>query len=239
MDRERMEVGELAQLVGVSQVTVRKDLDDLATRGLLRREHGFAVAGSVDDMRARLAVHHAAKRRIAEAAAALVADGETVMIESGSVCALLAEQLCAQDRGIVIVTNSAFIAGYVRRLPRSNVILLGGNYQSESQVLVGPITAATAATFFVDKLFVGVDGFTAAGGFAGRDVMRAETVRLLRARARQVIVLSESAKFGRQGAVALLPSRDVARVVTDAELAADMEAALSAEGVAVTRVDVP
>lgn len=236
MDRERIEVGELADLVGVSQVTVRKDLDELAARGLLRREHGFAVAGTGDDLRARLAVHYAAKLRIAEEAAALVADGETIMIESGSVCALLAEQLCAQRRGVTIVTNSAFIAEYVRRLPGANVILLGGTYQPESQALVGPIATAAAAALFVDKLFIGVDGYTPDGGFTGKDIMRAETVRAMAGRARQVIVLSESGKFPRQGAVRLLPAAAVARVVTDVGLRPELVGTLESAGVVVQRV---
>lgn len=215
MEVGRIEVAQLAADFGVSQVTVRKDLNELEAQGLLRREHGFAVVGSSDDMRTRLAVNYPVKREIALAAASTVADGETVMIESGSSCALLAEELCTNRRGVTIITNSAFIAGFVRKAPSPDVILLGGAYQSESQVCVGPLLRAMTEKLFVDKLFVGVDGFLAETGFTARDVMRAEAVRLLATSAREVTVLTESAKFGTRGAVQLFATDEVARVVTN------------------------
>ncbi|SEW39499.1 transcriptional regulator, DeoR family [Austwickia chelonae] len=219
MERERVEVQELAELLGVSQVTVRKDLDDLSGRGLLSREHGYAVAGSGDDVQARLAYHHAAKRRIAQEAARWVSDGETVLIESGSTCVLLAEELCSAPRGVTIVTNSAFLAAYVRRSPHADVILLGGIFQPESQVLVGGLTAQCAANFHIDKMFVGVDGYAPGVGFTGRDVMRVETVQALSRQVRDVVVLTESAKFDRPGTLRLLPADAVRRVFTDAGIA--------------------
>ncbi|WP_116115554.1 DeoR/GlpR family DNA-binding transcription regulator [Austwickia chelonae] len=231
MERERVEVQELSELLGVSQVTVRKDLDELSGRGLLVREHGYAVAGSGDDMRTRLAYHHAAKRRIAQEVARWVDDGETVLIESGSTCVLLAEELCSSPRGVTIVTNSAFLAAYVRRSPYADVILLGGIFQPESQVLVGELTAQCAANFHIDKMFVGVDGYASGVGFTGRDAMRAETVRALSAQARRVVVLTESAKFDRPGALRLLPAGAVRKVFTDDGISPETVAHLNAEGV--------
>jgi DeoR/GlpR family transcriptional regulator of sugar metabolism len=85
--------------------------------------------------------------------------GEAVMIESGSCRAILAEELVLNRRDVRIITNSAFIAAYIRRLPRARIVLLGGDYQSESQVMVGPITRLCVQTFTVDKLFIGAGGF--------------------------------------------------------------------------------
>ena len=92
-ERKRIEVAALAREIGVSQVTVRKDLDALEEKGVIHREHGWAVLCSPDDLNGRIAYHYEAKRRIAARAAELVRDGETVMIESGSCCALLADAL--------------------------------------------------------------------------------------------------------------------------------------------------
>lgn len=239
MDRKRVGVPDLSEVLGVSQVTVRKDLEELAERGLLRREHGVAVAGAADDMRAHLAYHYDTKQQIARAAASQVGDGETVMIESGSVCALLAEALCAEPRGVTIVTNSAFIADYVRRSPHADVVLLGGSYQRESQVLVGPMVAETAGTFFVDKLFIGIDGYTPEAGFLGNDVMRAEAVRAMSRRAQHTVVLSESQKFPRLASVRLLPADMISAVVTDGGLEAAMAAALRVDGVSVETATQP
>jgi DeoR/GlpR family transcriptional regulator of sugar metabolism len=136
IDHERVDVNELADMFGVSQVTIRKDLDHLERNGLITREHGYAVAIAPDNLRSRLAFHHDIKRRIATAAAELVPNGATVMIESGSCCALLADELSRTRRGVTIITNSAFIADYVRG-GQAAVILIGGDYQPESQVTVG------------------------------------------------------------------------------------------------------
>ncbi|MFV0452958.1 MAG: DeoR/GlpR family DNA-binding transcription regulator [Propioniciclava sp.] len=239
MEQQRVEVQELAAVLAVSQVTVRKDLDELAERGLLRREHGFAVAGSASDMRAHLAYHFDAKQRIATAAAATVSDGETVLIESGSVCALLAEALCAEPRGITIVTNSAFIADYVRRSPHGEVVLLGGAYQRESQVLVGPIVGLSVASFLVNQLFIGIDGYAPEAGFLGADVMRAEAVRTMSAQAHRTIVLSESQKFPRRASVKLLPASAVSTVFTDPDLDEAMHTSLIEAGITVVPVPAP
>lgn len=131
-ERKRIEVAALAREIGVSQVTVRKDLDALEEKGVIHREHGWAVLCSPDDLNGRIAYHYEAKRRIAARAAELVRDGETVMIESGSCCALLADALTGAGRDVTIITNSAFIAGYVRRKPGAKVILLGGVYQNDA-----------------------------------------------------------------------------------------------------------
>ena len=89
-DSGRIPVAELSRIVGISEVTLRKDLSFLEERGLLRREHGYAAMVNSDDVSKRLSFNYDIKRRIASTAAREVRDGETVMIESGSCCALLA-----------------------------------------------------------------------------------------------------------------------------------------------------
>jgi DeoR/GlpR family transcriptional regulator of sugar metabolism len=224
--RQKLEVSVLAELLDVSKVTVRKDLAELEEMGFLRREHGFAVLGAVDDVGRRLAYHYEVKKRIAQAAAQAVEDGETVIIESGSCCALLAEELVNTKRDVTIITNSAFIANHIRHAPHIKVILLGGDYQSESQVVVGPITIKCVEDFFTDKLFIGTDGFTEKYGFTGRDHMRAETIQGIAKQARQVMVLTDSEKFSRQGVVGLVRTRDVSAVYTDERIPPETEAFL-------------
>jgi DeoR/GlpR family transcriptional regulator of sugar metabolism len=133
---ERIEVAKLAEMLGVSTVTLRKDMDHLKEKGIIRHEKGYVSPGSSDDINNRLSYHYETKRKIARAAAELVKDGEAVMIESGSCCAILAEELAYNRRDVRIITNSAFIAAYIRRLPYAKIVLLGGDYQNESQVMV-------------------------------------------------------------------------------------------------------
>jgi DeoR/GlpR family transcriptional regulator of sugar metabolism len=231
-----MEVAALAELLQVSQVTVRKDLDQLEEMGLLRREHGVALFGSIDDVGKRMAIHYEVKRRIAQAAAEHVEDGETVMIESGSCCAFLAEELASTKRDVTIVTNSAFIANHLRHAPSGRVILLGGEYQSAAQVLVGSLTRRCAEIFFSDKFFIGTDGFVDHYGFTGRDHRRSQTVRDMAEQARELIVLTESEKFSHRGVEGIVRVEDVASVYTDDRIPAEKEAFLIENGVIVHKV---
>lgn len=236
IENGRVDVAELAAMMAVSQVTIRKDLDKLEADGLLRREHGFAVAASEDNMLSRLAYHHDVKRRIARRAAADVPDGETVMIESGSTCALLARELLSVNRGITVITNSTFIADYTRRCEFARLILLGGDFQPEAQVCVGPLVVDAAATFFVHRMFVGIDGYTEASGFTAKNHQRAETVRGMAKQADDLIVLTESLKFPRQGAVRLAAASEVAAVYTDDRLPTPLQSQLTGAGVTVVKV---
>ncbi len=211
---KRSAVTELAAAVGVSEVTIRKDLSVLEDKGLLKREHGFATMVEIDDVSKRMAIGYEVKRRIARCAAASVADGETVMIESGSSCALLAEELATVRRDITIITNSVFIAGFVREKPGARIILMGGEFQKEAQVMVGPLVRKCAESFYVDKLFVGTDGFNERGAMSG-DLMRTEAVRAMADNAKEVNILTESAKFSRTGVVSLFSYGEISAVYTD------------------------
>ena len=232
----RIAVAELAGIARVSTVTIRKDLDDLEARGLIRRERGVAMLVSPDDPAGRLAYHYAEKVRIAAAAAATVNDGETVMIEAGSCCAILAEQISIQCTGITIVTNSAFIAQRLGAHPMVSTVLLGGEQQHDSRVLVGPMVELCARQFIVDRLFIGTDGFTPSLGFTARDYMRATAVRALASRAERVVVLTESEKLGSHGPVPLLDAHDVAALWTDSAAPDAQVDALTGAGVEVVTV---
>lgn len=229
LSEKRAEVSALARLLGVSQVTVRKDLDALERRGVILRGHGCALLRSADDMSGRLAYHYEEKLLIARAAARLVSAGETVMIESGSCCALLAEELAAKS--VSVITNSAFIASRVRALPGAKVVLLGGAYQNDSEVTVGPLVAQCAAGLLVDRLFIGADGYSPGAGFTNADHMRAQAVRDMARQAAGVVVLTESEKFSRRGVVPLRLENRVRAVITDAGIPPDARRALEEEGI--------
>ena len=236
-ENQRVEVTELSDLFQVSQVTIRKDLDQLENRGFIKREHGFATLNSSDDMNSRLAYHYDLKQKIAKLACTDIQDGETVMIESGSCCALLALEIAQTKKDVTIITNSAFIADYIRKISKNKMILLGGEYQNESQVLVGPITRKCVESFFVDKFFIGADGFSESTGFTGNDYMRSETVKDMAKQAKHVIVLTESAKFHQIGVVNLLPTKDVSCVVTDRNIPEYYETYLLEQNIQIKKID--
>ena len=235
-ERPKMEVTALSEALGVSQVTVRKDLDSMERRGIVRREHGYALLASPDDIGGRMAYHYEEKRKIALKASELVRDGESVMIESGSCCALLADALAASRRNLTIITNSAFIADFIRNKSMFEIVLLGGVYQQSSQVMVGPMVRQCAENFWVERFFIGVDGWSAQTGFTNQDQMRAQAVRDMSLQCEKVIVLTESEKFGKRGTVPMNLKDRVKIVVTDNSLETDSASILQSDGIEIIRV---
>ncbi len=212
---ESLDVNELAQKLSVSAVTIRKDLDTLEEKGLLRRQHGFAIRVSPDDIGYRMTFDYETKKRIAVRACEMIESGEAVMIESGSTCAMLAAEIVTKKRDVTIITNSAFIAAHVRTIPGARVILLGGSYDPDAQAMSGPLVRKCAEQFYVDKFFIGVDGFEPGHGFSNIDMLRAEAVRAMAEQAKKRIILTDSSKFNKRGVVRLISAQDVTTVITN------------------------
>ncbi|MBM6765391.1 DeoR/GlpR family DNA-binding transcription regulator [Faecalicoccus pleomorphus] len=219
----KMEVSRLSTLLNVSQVTIRKDLIALEQSGMLVREHGYATLNNSDDINKRLAFHFEQKMQIVKRAAQLVEDGETIFIESGSCCALLAVEIAQTKKDVTIVTNSAFIADYVRKIENVQIVLLGGNYQKESQVMVGPMTAQCAQAYFADKLFIGTDGFSIRTGFTGNDYMRSVAVQDMAKQVEKVIVVTDSSKFYQKGNVSLIATNRIHMLITNPDIPLEQE----------------
>ena len=212
---EKIDVNTLSDKLKVSKVTIRKDLDKLEMKGLLHREHGYAVLNSGDDLNVRLSFHYDTKRKIAQEAAKIVADNETIIIESGSTCALLAEEICRTKKNVKIITNSYFIADYVRKIDSCKIILLGGEFQNDSQVTVGPLLKEMIQFFHVEHAFVGTDGYDEELGFTGKDLLRSEVVQYMSEASDKMIVVTDSSKFDKRGTVKRFGLKQVSQVVTD------------------------
>lgn len=232
--QQKVSVGELSQQFGVSEVTIRQDLGKLDDMGLLKRVHGGAMLRQSDDIEQRLALNFPQKKAIAQHAASLIGDGETVLIEGGSAIALLAQEL--KDRAdITIITPSIFIAHELRESP-VKVIVLGGLYQHESQSLVGPLTRLCLEQLYFTRAFIGIDGYHPGTGFTSRDMMRAEISRVICQRGAENIVLTDSTKCGQIHPNSLCDTQQISRVITDSAIAADMVGQLQTQGVQVEQV---
>lgn len=235
-ENKKIEVNELAHLLDVSKVTIRKDLDKLETRGIVHRQHGYAVLNSQDDINYRLAINYDLKRKIARKAAELVKDGETVMIESGSTCTLLAEELAYHKSDVTIITNSNFITSYIRKAEGVKILLIGGEYQKDSQVNVGPLVKKVISEFHVDKLFVGIDGFDEQRGFTGSDVTRCDTANTMMSSANNTIVLTDSSKFLQGGVVSEFAFDTISMVYTDNRIEKEKKEFLEKQSIQVVTV---
>jgi DeoR/GlpR family transcriptional regulator of sugar metabolism len=235
-NENKLEVSLLAEKLGVSQVTVRKDLKELEGKGIISREHGFALLRSLDDINGRIANHYKTKKKIALKATELISDGDTIMIESGSCCALLADVLTTSKKDLTIITNSAFISDFIRGKSNFQIILLGGIYQQDSQVLVGPMIRQCAENFCVDLFFIGTDGYSLKTGFTNRDQMRAQAVRDMAPQSEKVIVLTESEKFIKHGIIPLNIKNQIQMVITDNRITNSVVAELETQQIQVITV---
>ncbi len=212
--RNEASVNELADLVGVSAVTVRQDLNYLQGEGFLQRVHGGAVLQSADDIRKRLVVNYDRKLAIARRAADFIDRDETILIESGSTNAILIKEL-GRRPNVNIITTNVFIAGQLKKSAQANIILLGGLYQHESESLVGQLTKLCLEHVHFTKAFIGVDGYTIESGFTSTNMPRAEISGLIVRKSREVFVLTDSSKFGRVHLANLFYPEEITHLVTD------------------------
>lgn len=233
-EKEKADVSSLSAMLGVSEVTIRKDLDDLEASGVIHRIHGAAVLNSKDNISGRLARHFEEKQKIAQKAAELIHDGDTIMIESGSCCALLASEAARTKKDLTIVTNSAFIASYIREA-HVHTVLLGGIYQHDSQCLVGPLIRTCAAGYHVRRFFIGTDGWSEKTGFTNKDQMRAQAVIDMAEHAEEVVVLTESEKFSAPGTVSMPLSSCRCTLITDSLLDSKTCSLLKSSGATVIK----
>lgn len=213
-------VQELCALHGVSMVTMRRDLGDLEKEGFLRRTHGGAMLMESENIAHRLSINYEKKIDIARKAATLVRDGETVFLESGSANALLARELAG--RRVQVVVANLFVARQIKPGDLARVVVLGGMYQSDSESLVGSMARRGIAETFFTKAFIGMDGFTPESGFTNRDMDRAEIAAAAVERCPASYVLADSSKFGAMGMARICGLDDLAGVITNEDLAADM-----------------
>ena len=233
--RKKIKINLLAELLDVCSVTLRRDLDILEKRGIICRAHGYATLDGADETGRRMAVNHLIKQKIAKAAAQTVEEGETIMLESGSCCAMFAEELAVVEKKVTIITNSVYIANFLSKR-NINIILLGGYLQPESQVLVGPMTVKCAETFFFQKYFLGTDGFIPEYGFTSGDVLRAETAAELSKRAKNVFVLTEAAKFIQRGLYNMIQFEKLTGIFTDDGIPMEAEDVLVKNNIKIHKV---
>lgn len=236
-EKDRISVQELSARLGLSVVTIRKDLEELESEGLLRRQHGYAAKASPDAINSRMSFRYLEKKKIAQKAVSLVEPMETIMIESGSTCALFAAELAAVN-DVTIITNSTYIARSLGNAPGVKVILLGGDYDTVAEVTTGPVTELCAREYYVDKIFVGIDGFTEESGFTNINHTRCSTVRALAKQADKVIVLTTSDKFGKRSVAKMFSTKEAHTVVTDSNLPSAYTDSLRSQNVQVELAEI-
>jgi DeoR/GlpR family transcriptional regulator of sugar metabolism len=231
----QLSVSELAGLTNASEMTIRRDLDILAEQGVLERFRGGArtllLRGEEPPFALRAQEGHDVKQRIATATAGMIADGEAVVIDSGTTCLEVARALAG--RRVTAMPLSLHAVNALADAPDVRLLVPGGEPRPGELALTGPLTQASLGALRFDTVVIGCCGLTAGDGLTAYDLADAVVKRAAIASAHRVIAVCEAAKLSRTALAFVVPASDLHVVVTGADAPGEEVVALSAAGVVV------
>ncbi|HTE64207.1 MAG TPA: DeoR/GlpR family DNA-binding transcription regulator [Solirubrobacteraceae bacterium] len=234
-------VSALGERFGISHMTARRDLSELERRGIARRTHGGAVlpgpSSEEDAFIQRLEVEVAAKERLAAAAVAMLASGETVFIDSSTTGYYVARRIVRERLRCSVLTNSVPVMNLLceHDSPHTELIGISGALRKLTRSFVGPQAIRAIASHFADKAVLSVKCVTPGGHLTDPDALEAEVKRTMIEHARTPLLLVDGTKFDRPALNAVVHVTDVARVLA-ADVAPPRLAPIERAGVAVDRV---
>ncbi len=227
-------VSDLVAALGVSDMTIRRDLGQLAEEGVLDKVHGGAVSRTDDGatstsepgFAAKSVRQLAQKEAIAREAAALVRPGWAIAVSAGTTTYALARHLARIPR-LSVVTNSVQVADVLHRAgDPSQTVLLTGGQRTPSDALVGPMAVAALRSMHLDAVLLGVHGMDAEAGFTTPNLLESETNRTMVASSRRLLVLADSTKWGTVALSSMAQLQAGVTLITDVGLPAQARAAL-------------
>ena len=229
-------VEDMAKTYAVSEVTIRNDLKYMEERGLVHRSHGGALirqnVGFDHPLAEKQRLRMTEKREIAKTAAELVENGDSIILDSGTTTFEMLNHL--GDRSdITILTNAVNIAYAAISLPNIQTLLTGGFLRKKSFSLVGPDAEELLSKYYVDKLFIGVDGLDLEYGISTPNPEEASLNRIMVSISREVIVVADSSKFGRSSLSKICGVDAITKLITDRNIDPEFKRSLEAQGIEV------
>ena len=212
---------ELTELLGVSKMTVRRDVEELSRRGaVIKTLGGVRQANALSQLYesalpARLAANVEEKRAIAECALELIGSRTAIYLDGGTTCLELARLIAQRQRGLTIITNSALLCIELGRSPHNTVIGLGGQYDSHSFSFVGPSTADIADNFHPELAFLSTKGFLPQKGTFESNAALIRVKQTIARQCGELVLLADHSKFGERALCKVLDVRQIHTVVTD------------------------
>ena len=230
--RGAVRVSELTELLAVSDMTIRRDLDVLAASGLVEKVHGGATARgrlSTDEPGFEAKSHRQLREKeaIARSAAKLVEPGQAIALTAGTTTWRLAHHLQAIPE-LTVVTNSIQVANVLHREQRPDLtVVLTGGVRTPSDALVGPVAMTTLRSLHVDLLFMGVHGMAQDAGFTTPNLLEAETNQALIASAERIVVVADHTKWDVRGLSRIARLDEAHVLVSDNGLRAEAQTVLT------------
>ncbi len=229
-----IKVSELAEKLGVTPTTIRKDLNALESKGLLYRAYGGALPTTKQIMDISLTtkklINYEVKSRIGAAANRLIAENDSIIIASGSTLAIFAEHLSPKGR-LNVVSTSVNISSILGEMPGVTVMQTGGLLYSNTLSVLGIEAVNSIKNVYCSKSFIGVDGFDPSYGITCAAVGEAELCQQIIRSSERTIVLTDSTKFGRKGFVRICGMDSIHTLITDDGLPESARKAITDLGV--------
>ena len=216
--KSKLLVPELCDYFDVSPATIRNDLRDLENERKLKRTHGGAISLEKTsfelDSRHKEIRNMEQKRQIAACAATLIEDGDTIILDTGTTTLELAKCLSGK-RDLTIVLNDIEIASLLEESTQANLILIGGTLRHGFHCTVGPMAVSYLSELNVDKVFLSSNAVSLDRGFTTPDFNQAEVKKTMIQVASEVIMLSDSSKFGKLSFTQFAALSDIDKLITD------------------------
>ncbi len=233
-ERGSVSIRDLALLFHVSESTIRRDLDDLAARGLVKRTHGGAIFPQEKSMFERvydekMSLQLEEKRCIAQAAARYVSEGDVVILDSGTTAYQLA--LClAEKKGLTVITHDLYLAANVEFEPTTTVVLTGGLKRTNQKVLIGGMVEDFISQLRVDTAFLTADAVSGDFGVSNTGFFEAGIKRNIVRAGKRVVLLADHTKFEQAAPVQVCRLAEIDWIITDRGLAPEKRERLESQG---------
>jgi DeoR/GlpR family transcriptional regulator of sugar metabolism len=218
-------VPELSELFGVSESTIRRDLEELDMQGVIQRAYGGAIsverAPPEPPVINRMAENEEEKRRIGQAAAGLIQDGDTVFFGSGTTTLEVARNL-GNKKDLTVITNALTIANLLAEQTDITLVIVGGLLRHSELSLIGHIAVQTLKELHVDKVIMGARAIDAQCGLTNDYLPETLTEIAITGLASEVIVVADHSKFGKVSTALVAPVLSVSRIITDTGVPAEI-----------------
>ncbi|MGC8837174.1 MAG: DeoR/GlpR family DNA-binding transcription regulator [Anaerolineae bacterium] len=232
--RKRATVAELSEHFGVSEATIRRDLEHLDSAGVIRRTHGGAIAveraAPEPPVVLRIAESREEKARIGRAAADLIRDGETVFLGSGTTTLEVARNL-GHKKGLTVITNALNIAQQLAGQEQITVIVAGGLLRHSELSMIGHLTEQMLRELRADKVIMGMRAISIEDGLTNDYLPETMTDRAIIQFAPEVILVADHTKFGKVATAFVAPVTAVHKIVTDDKVPPSIVAELQRIGI--------
>lgn len=228
-----IKVNDLSEYFKVSEATIRRDLQEMENRKILKRTHGGAVKIDITNFEPSFIdkkdEKHGQKLDIAGYAASIIKDGDTIVLDSGTTTLEIAKNISAKN--LTVITNSIDIAEELSNNKDLELIIAGGTLRFNTRAMVGRICENVFKYFRVDKAFIGANGISAIDGITTPNFVEAQTKKAMIGAANKVFIVADSSKFENVCLSVICEVKDVTSIITSGDIADEVISDFESKGV--------